>query len=30
MLKNLNKFIAGIVIHAEYQGNTNFRMIDYK
>lgn len=22
--------IGGLVIHAEYQGNTNFRMIDYK
>ena len=22
--------IAGLVIHAEYEGNTNFRMIDYK
>ncbi len=30
MLKNLNKFMADLVIHAEYQGNTNFRMIEYK
>lgn len=22
--------INGLVIHAEYEGNTNFRMIDYK